>query len=208
MSDSNEPSAPAATVAGLEELLDRLAATARREGRVSVGEMLATAGQRSFGPLLLVPGLIVLSPLSGVPGLPTAVAVLILLVAVQLLWRRRHVWLPAWTLRRSVSSDMLQRAVRVLRPLARVVDRLTRPRLRVLADPEGLALYPIALLCILIALTMPPLEFVPFANSIAGAALTAFGLALIARDGLLALVAGVICVSGFWLAASRMLALA
>ncbi|MEZ0470800.1 exopolysaccharide biosynthesis protein [Luteimonas salinilitoris] len=208
MSDSNERPTPATTVAGLEGVLERLAEAARREGQVSVAEMLAAAGQRSFGPLLLVPGLIVLSPLSGVPGLPSAVAVLVLLVAAQLLCRRHHVWLPKWALRRSVSAGLLQRAVRVLRPVARVADRLTRPRLRVLADAEGLALYPIALLCILIALTMPPLELVPFANSIAGAALTAFGLALITHDGLLALVAGVICATGFWLAASRMLSLA
>ncbi|WP_407352783.1 exopolysaccharide biosynthesis protein [Luteimonas sp. R10] len=208
MSDSDELPAPVATVAGLEELLERLAGSARQAGHVSVAEMLAAAGQRSFGPLLLVPGLIVLSPLSGVPGLPSAVAVLVLLVAVQLLCRRRHVWLPQWTLRRSVSARLLQRAVRVLRPVARVVDRLTRPRLRMLADAEGPALYPIALLCILIALTMPPLELVPFANSIAGAALTAFGLALITRDGLLALVAGVLCAAGFWFAASGVLSLA
>lgn len=208
MSDSNERPAPVVTVAGLEDLLERLAEAARREGRVSVAEMLAAAGQRSFGPLLLVPGLIVLSPLSGVPGLPSAVAVLVLLVAVQLLYRRHHVWLPEWTLRRSVSSGLLQRAVRILRPAARVVDRLTRPRLRLLADAEGPALYPIALLCVLIALTMPPLELVPFANSIAGAALTAFGLALITHDGLLALVAGIICATGLWLAASSMLSLA
>ncbi|WP_149194636.1 exopolysaccharide biosynthesis protein [Luteimonas suaedae] len=208
MSDSNERPAPGATIAGLEDLLERLAEAARREGQVSVAEMLAAAGQRSFGVLLLVPGLIVLSPLSGMPGLPTAVAVLVLLVAVQLLCRRHHVWLPEWALRRSVSTGLLQRAVRILRPVARVVDRLTRPRLRVLADAEGLALYPIALLCLLIALTMPPLELIPFANSVAGAALTAFGLALVTRDGLLALVAGAICATGFWLAASSMLSLA
>lgn len=207
MHDSNACPASTPTVAGLEELLDRLAETARRQGHVSVAEMLAAAGQRSFGPLLLVPGMIVFSPLSGVPGLPTAVAVLVMLVAVQLLWRRNHVWLPRWVLRRSVSTGLLQRAVRVLRPVARVVDRLTRPRLRKLADAEGLAIYPIALLCALIALTMPPLELVPFANSVAGAALTAFGLALVTRDGLLALIAGVICATGFWLAASRMLSL-
>jgi hypothetical protein len=36
------------------------------------------------------------------------------------------------------------------------------------------------------------MEFVPFSANIAGAALTAFGLALIAHDGLLALLAFVL----------------
>ena len=39
---------------------------------------------------------------------------------------------------------------------------------------------------------MPPMEFVPFSANAAGAVLLAFGLALIARDGVFALVAYVI----------------
>lgn len=37
------------------------------------------------------------------------------------------------------------------------------------------------------ALVMPILEFIPFSATLAGAALTAFGLALIARDDYLAI---------------------
>ena len=39
-----------------------------------------------------------------------------------------------------------------------------------------------------IGATMPPLEILPFLATTAGAALTMFGLALIARDGLMALI--------------------
>jgi hypothetical protein len=45
--------------------------------------------------------------------------------------------------------------------------------------------------CIAIALTMPPLEILPFVASLSGAALTAFGLSLVAGDGLLGLIAWV-----------------
>ncbi len=50
-------------------------------------------------------------------------------------------------------------------------------------------IYAIAILCIVIAATMPPLEVVPFAATSAGAALAVFGLALIANDGLVAVLA-------------------
>ena len=40
-----------------------------------------------------------------------------------------------------------------------------------------------------IAVLMPPLEAVLFANVVTAAAISAFGLALVANDGLLALVA-------------------
>lgn len=44
-------------------------------------------------------------------------------------------------------------------------------------------------MCVLIAVAMPPMELVPFTATGAGAALTAFGLSLIAHDGLVALLA-------------------
>ncbi|NZA25631.1 exopolysaccharide biosynthesis protein [Luteimonas sp. SJ-92] len=185
----------------MEDLLDRLARAAENQPRMSVADLLDAAGARSFGPLLLVPGVIVLSPLSGVPGLPTAMALVVLLVATQLLLRRRSFWLPGWALRRPVRPRLLQRAVRALRPVSRVLDRLIRPRLRVLAATSGGAAYPVALLCMVIALTMPPLELVPFANSLAGAVLTVIGLALVAGDGLLVLAAAVICAAGIGVAA-------
>jgi hypothetical protein len=207
MNGSNPCPGPEAPVNGLEDLLDLLSRKAEKDSRVAVADMMAAVGRRSFGPLLLVPGLIVVSPLSAIPGLPTAMAIIVALVATQLLFRRRCFWLPGWILRRSVDAQLLLRALRALRPVARFVDRMTRPRLQVLAGTDGFTGYPVALLCLLIALTMPPLELIPFVNSLAGAALTIFGLALITRDGLLVLFAGAICAAIAWLAASNLAAL-
>jgi hypothetical protein len=66
---------------------------------------------------------------------------------------------------------------------------------------HSVALYAIAVLCIVIAVTMPPLEVVPFANSTAGGALMAFGLALIAHDGVLVVIALAFCVTSLALIA-------
>lgn len=44
-------------------------------------------------------------------------------------------------------------------------------------------------LCILLALTVPPLELLPFATTAPMAAIAAFGLALLVRDGLLMVIA-------------------
>jgi hypothetical protein len=46
-----------------------------------------------------------------------------------------------------------------------------------------------ALICILLACTVPPLELLPFATTAPMAAIAAFGLALMVRDGVLMLVA-------------------
>jgi hypothetical protein len=175
----------------LEKVLDRLDQVGQGQERVSLEAIVDIVGDRSFGPVLLVLGLIPLSPLSGIPGVSTAIAVMVLLVAGQLLLGRSCCWLPRWLVRRSVPRAKLERSLRLMRPLARFVDKLLRPRLTALTGSA--ATYTIAALCIIIALIMPLLEVIPFANTTAGAALTAFGLALIAKDGLLVLISVLFC---------------
>ncbi len=171
----------------LESVLQKLDGAADGEERVSIGGMLEATGQRSFGVLLLVPGLLVLSPLSGIPGLPTFFAVMIVLVATQLLIGRHHFWLPRWLLKRSASRRKYDKAMGFLHRLAKHVDRIMRPRLEWLTT--GIAVRMTAVLCVLIAITMPPLELLPFANSLAGAILTLLGLGMMARDGAMTLAA-------------------
>lgn len=187
----------------LTEMLDRLEFVERENDKVRLGAMLEIAGRRSFGPMLLVPGLLVLSPVSGVPGVPTFSGMIVLLLSVQLLIGRSHFWLPGWLLDRCLPHRHLLRAVRLMRPLARGIDRLLKPRLSWLVESH--AVYAVAATCALVALTMPPLELVPFAATAAGVAITAFGLALVGRDGLLALLAFGFCGATAWLLGQALL---
>jgi hypothetical protein len=111
---------------------------------------------------------------------------LVLLIGAQLLLRRDHFWLPQWMLRRTVACSKRDKALGWLRPPAGYIDRFVRPRMTFLV--EGPGTYVIASVCVLIALSMPPMEMLPFAATVAGMAIAIFGLALIARDGLLALI--------------------
>ncbi|WP_045221866.1 exopolysaccharide biosynthesis protein [Desulfonatronum thioautotrophicum] len=187
----------------LEQLLDRIDTAACSLERVSVETILEAVGSRSFGPLLLLAGLILVSPLSGIPGTATSMAVIVLLCAVQLVLGRSHFWLPSWLLQRSVPHNKLKRALVFVRPHARAIDGWLRPRLTFLVHRTGT--YFIALACIVIALGLPAMELVPFSASSAGGALTVFGLALVFRDGLLALLAFAIAVATSGLVVSRFL---
>tara|TARA_R110000823_G_scaffold27609_25_gene80619 strand:- start:39838 stop:40503 length:666 start_codon:yes stop_codon:yes gene_type:complete len=172
----------------LEELLDQLGRAADTDHTgITADDILSAVGTRTFAPLLMLVGSLIASPLSGIPGMPTVVAIIILTISVQMLFGRKHIWLPRWLLDRTVSEHKLNQAIEWLRPPARFIDRFIRPRLSVLV--KGPAFAVIAVLCAVIALGMPLLEFVPFSSSIAGVALAAFGLALVSGDGLLALLA-------------------
>jgi hypothetical protein len=172
----------------LEQVLDRLCKAEAHEGRVSIGSILETIGCRSFGPVLLFAALVMMAPVIGdIPGVPVMAGSLICLVAAQLLFGRDHVWLPGWLLRRSASREKVEGAVRKLRKPARFVDRFLRHRLERLT--QGRMAQLILAVSLLISAATPLMELVPFSANLAGAALTAFGLALIAKDGVFALVA-------------------
>ncbi len=189
---------------GLVALL-QLLGKIREEGGDSIrlGTVLDVVGRRSFGPLLLLGGLITVAPLIGdIPGVPTLIGVFVFLVALQMMLGREHFWLPEFLLERRIRRRSLHKAVVWMMPTARFVDRFLHPRLAFLVN--GGARYGVAGLALLVSLMMPIMEFIPFSANAAGAVLTLFGLALIARDGLLASIgfglAGVTVVVIVWAA--------
>jgi len=172
----------------LEGLLDELQAVASAKGpKITAEEVYHAVGERSFGPLLLIAGLLGMTPVSAVPGAPTAIAVLTILVAGQLLIGRKTFWLPRRMLKLSVAADELTGTVKVARKPAAVVDRLVKPRLSFLTG--GVADRVVAVACIVVAAAVPPLELLPFVAFIPATAIAAFGLGLLARDGALILLA-------------------
>ncbi len=190
--------------ANLENVLDRIAKAEDEDGdHTSTRAVVNALGRRSFAPLLLLPGLVTLLPIGGIPGVPTVMSVLVLLVSVQLLFGRRSFWLPAWLLNRSVPRSKLEKSRHwMLRP-ARFIDFFLRPRLTFLTNGAGV--YLIALISVVIALMMPPMELVPFSAIGAGLALTLLGLALLAHDGFVALLGILVTTTTLWLVFSNLI---
>ncbi|MDN6322700.1 MAG: exopolysaccharide biosynthesis protein [Halomonas sp.] len=166
----------------LMELIRSIENLEQDASRVSVDDVVYAVGRRSFGPLLLVAGLITLTPIIGdIPGMPTLMAVLVLLVSMQLLAGREAFWLPRWLLKRSLSRQKFDKGIQLIKKPARWIDGLLRVRLPWLTGYIGIRVT--AVVCLLIALAMPPMEFIPFSANGAGLALALLGLGLVARDG-------------------------
>jgi hypothetical protein len=182
-------------LAGAEDVLDRLQDAVRSKkdagsGKATVGTVLDAFGSRSYGPFFLVPALIEMSPIGGVPGVPTVLAVFILSAAAQMLFAREHIWVPGFFERRHISGKKVEAVDSKVRPAARWLDRHTKERIPFLLRSGGIRAAAVAV--ILLCLTVPPLELVPFASTLPMAAIACFGLALLARDGLLMLIAFVV----------------
>jgi hypothetical protein len=203
MNPSEERAQVSESTAGLERLLDRLRETEAEAGaeagrdQISFDAILDAVGRRSFGPLLLLAGVVTLPPLVGdIPGVPTLMGLFVVLTAAQLLLGRDNFWLPGWLLRRSVDRSKIENGISWLRRPAGWIDRVLRPRLSFLV--EGPGTWVVGVASLLVALAMPPMELVPFSANIAGLALSALGLALITKDGLLAIVALLATAAGYF----------
>lgn len=166
----------------LGDLLQRIAQVASDRDEVYLATIMDALGTRSFGPVLLLIGVILVSPLSGLPGMPTTMGIGLVLISLQLVIGREAFWLPRWLLQRHVASHRLQGALEWLDRPARFIDWWLRPRLSLLASNGGAIV--IAAVCLLLGLSMPVMELVPFSATAAGLAVVAFGLALVAIDGL------------------------
>jgi hypothetical protein len=171
----------------LEQLLDRMLERSEGRHKVAVGGLLDAAGRRSFGPVVLLVGVLLVTPLSGIPGIPTVMGLVVLLTLGQILFGRTHFWLPPLLTERQIPRERLVAAIEWLRPWAQRIDQRIRARLTWMVKGPGL--YATVALCMAIGAAMPATEVVPFSSSIAGLALTVFGLSLVARDGVLAILA-------------------
>jgi hypothetical protein len=158
----------------LEGLLGELDKAARTKGpKISVGEIIDTIGKRSFGPLLLLAGVLGMTPVAAIPTAPSIIALITILISVQLLFGRKTIWIPRFLQKLSVKAERVRKAVQVMQKPAHFVDKLVRPRLQALTRPMADRL--VALICVLLAICVPPLELLPFAAFVPSLAIATLG---------------------------------
>lgn len=172
----------------LEAVIDDLKATASEGDEVTVGDMVAAFEDRSLGAILTVLGLLLLVPVVGaLPGVPFVFAVLILTAVGQSFMRRGGLWVPSFVGDRKIGTERLTGALDRAEPWARRIDGLTVQRLAPLVASRQARLGIMACVAVL-AVSLLALGLVPAGIVPAALGILVFGLALMSRDGLLALI--------------------
>ena len=183
--------APARASDLLEELLD-----AFPNERITVGEVLERLEGRAFGLLLLLLALPNCVP--NIPGLSTIFGVMMLAPAIQLILGRGDLWLPRRVRAWSFSRDVVQRTIKASVPILRRVEHFIRPRWTWLVHPPMLQILGLQTVVMALVLMLP----IPAGNWPPGMTVAATALALLQRDGRLALLSipmGAISVGIAWI---------
>jgi hypothetical protein len=159
----------------LREIGDQAAPT------ISVGELMERFGGRALGALLLVFGLACALPLP--PGGTTIFGAPLVLLAPQLMIGASAPWLPARVRARRIETAHLRDGLPRVLPWLERMEAVSRPRLAILFSPLGERL--IGLVCTILALVL--ILPIPLGNMLPAAAVSVLSLALVQRDGVLAL---------------------
>ena len=155
------------------DVLQRLREIGEKSGeeKAQLGDAIEALGHRAYGPVFIILPLIEISPVGGIPGLPTVLAAIIALLAAQLLFGRKHLWLPGFLARRGLKGSKLVKAATKMQPVAVFMDRWFHGRMP--AFTKGPMIRVAALAIILLCATVPPLELLPLASTAPMAAVMA-----------------------------------
>ena len=171
----------------LSELLDYFVENTEGQSEVKVDDLLQSLSSRSHGPMLLFPAILAISPISMIPGMSVVTGTLVILIGTQMILFSSRPWIPKRLAEFSFSREKLVDGVSKSKPWVKWFEKLIYSRLEFLT--EGVMVYPVAVLCVLLALSFYPLSLVPFGVFLPGFAIALFALGLTAKDGLTTLVA-------------------
>lgn len=144
---------------------------------MTIGELVATLGDKSFGWSIVLFALVNLLPMPVGSNMVTSIP--LILLTFQMACGLRQVRLPLFVTRYRINRRGFQRMILRLGPVFRPIERVVRPRYRAVLAPRlerGLGVF---LVFVAIALFVP----IPLVCYLPATALLVTGVGIVERDG-------------------------
>lgn len=160
------------------EVLDDIAA--KDDPKLYLGELVNAFGERGLGALMVFFGLLnaIASP---IPGSTTILGAPMLLICLQLVIRREQLWMPRRVLEGSLPRANYRATIDKVRKPLTFVERLSRPRFRIMSSEVSEVLIGIATSLLTIIVMLPLFG----GNLFPSLFVALFGYGLMQKDGLL-----------------------
>lgn len=190
MSDETEPRRIKPRRATIGDLLTRVVATPPPGGKLTLDDLMARAGRR--GPAFMMLFLCILSMIfSIVPGVSTVIGLPLLLLCWNMVMGRRRLALPRWLGNKSLDHTLLAQGMIKRLELVHRIEKVLRPRLRVLCTKTFLRLSGLVGIFCSIVLSLP----IPLMNFPPTLAVFLIALGVLGRDGLMILAGYVVAIA-------------
>jgi hypothetical protein len=160
-----------------------------RPASITLADILALAGERIFGFLLVILSLPSALPIPA-PGYSIPFGILIFLLAIQLIGGATTPWLPEKMMKGSMKTETAQKFVKMGLPWLKRIEAITKPRLSYICTSfPGRLTIGIMISLMAISMMIP----IPLTNTAPamGIFLTAFGLQ--EDDGFISLAGLIVC---------------
>ena len=144
--------------------------------------------ERGFGLLMAVLVLPNCVPVPIPPGMSTVFSIPLLFLSTQMLIGLDHPWLPLWLRRKRVGHGILARAVRIIAPKMRWLEKFLRPRLSFASSKTGERVVGLFWLIFALDIAVP----LPATNFVPGISTLVMALGLLNKDGVVMLIGAVI----------------
>lgn len=187
------PAADANSAATASELLSQTL-EAFPDEKVQVGALIDYLDDRGYGLLLLLLALPMCVP--NVPGISTPFGFLLLIPGLGMMLGARRPWIPGFIARRTIDRKALAGTINAAAPMVRKLEALFRPRLSFVTAAPFTVLLGIQVLVMALVLILP----IPGGNWPPGMSVAMTGLAILQRDGVLAIASFVAAVAAFAIA--------
>jgi hypothetical protein len=160
-----------------------------RPDQVTLADILALAGERVFGFLLVILSLPSALPIPA-PGYSIPFGIIIFLLAIQLIFGAKFPWLPPKMMQGSMKLETVQKFVKMGLPWLQRIEAMTRPRLTYLCtNVGGRLILGIAIALMAISMMIP----IPGTNTAPAIGVFVTGFGLQEDDGFITLAGLVVC---------------
>lgn len=148
-------------------------------GKLTVGDIFNSIGERGFGVALLMTSLPSALPLPA-PGYSTPFGILLAVLSVQLLLGHKKPWLPQWAARRTIPEKLCHGMSRGLTQFFSKMERFIKPRWSLFSGRIGHILAAIIIFIMACLMILP----IPGTNTAPAGVIFLLAVGLLEEDGL------------------------
>lgn len=160
--------------------------------KVTLGDILALAGERTFGFLFVLLALPSALPVPA-PGYSVPFGIVMLLLALQLVAGRNRPWLPLSWKQKAFELKQLQGFMKAGLPWLGRLESVSRPRLSyICASLPGRIVIGVAISLMSISMMIP----IPLTNTLPALGIFVTGFGLLDDDGFISIVGLTLCAMG------------